>query len=256
MDRFWRYFIMTPMLGIMASQISGHLGPPITANMTGRWDPSVASSVTLSSGQVSQLNDLSGNGRNMVQATSSNQPTYTIAGKNGLNVMTCGGDDYLTTASTWSQTYMTFFMVVRYNQPGSVTTMIANGWSNYQLDLQNNSPKSDSKFTFQLEPGGSTSYFWADGASDANWHYFCLKRPNSGTTPTATIDGGGSWANGSTGGVGPITALSTGKLWIGARNDLAVPLQGQIGEVITYSNLMSDPDIATTNAYLAAKWGI
>jgi hypothetical protein len=246
---------MTPMLGIMASQISGKLGPPITANMTGRWDPSVASSVTLSSGRVSQLNDLSGNGRHMVQATSSNQPTYTTAGKNGLNTMTFGGDDYLTPASTWSQTYMTFFIVVRFSQPGSTTTTIATGWSNYQLDLQNNTPSSNSNFEWQLEPGGMTSFHWADGASNANWHYFSIKRPNSGTTPTAKIDGGGTWAKDGAP-VGPITTLSTGKLWLGTRNDIVIPLQGDMGEVISYSDLMSDTDIATTNAYLAAKWGI
>lgn len=246
---------MTPMLGIMASQISGKLGPPVTANMTGRWDPSVSSSVTLSSGQVSQLNDLSGNGRHMVQATSANQPTYTTAGKNGLNTMTFGGNDYLTPASTWSQTFMTFFIVMKFNDPGSASTTIATGWSNYQLDLQNNTPVGDSKYNFQLEPGGLTSFHWADGASNSNWHYFSIKRPNSGTSPTAKIDGGGTWAA-SGAGAGPLTTLSTGKLWLGTRNDLAIPLQGQIGEVITYSDLMSDTDIALNNAYLATKWGI
>ena len=242
-----------PNLGIIASSLSGHLVPilPITANLTGQWDPSDASSVTLSSGKVSQLNDLSGNGRHMLQATGANQPTYTTAGKNGLNTMTFSGSQYLTPSSTWSQTYATIFFVVKYDS--AVSTMIAQGWSDYQLDLTNNFGFNN--WDWQLQAGGGgTAVHYDDGTSNTNWNYFSLKRPNSGSTATAKVNGGGTWAV--RGVPGALSNLVTGKLWIGTRNDLAVPLTGQFGEVLLYSTLMSDTDIATVNAYLAAKWAI
>jgi len=50
-------------------------------------DASVSSSVTLNSGNVSQWNDLSGNGRNATQATAGNQPSYSTSALNGRNVV-------------------------------------------------------------------------------------------------------------------------------------------------------------------------
>ena len=223
---------------------------PITANLTGQWDPSIVSSVTLSSGKVSQLNDLSGNSRNMLQATGANQPTYTTAGKNGLNTMTFSGSQYLTPSSTWSQTYATIFIVVKFDDTSG---KISNGWTDYQLDLTTNFGFNN--WDWQLQAGGGgTSVHYDDGASNTNWNYFSLKRPNSGSTATAKVNGGGTWAV--RGVPGALSNLVTGKLWIGTRNDLAVPLTGQFGEVLLYSTLMSDTDIATVNAYLADKWGI
>jgi hypothetical protein len=241
----------------MLNNIIGSLGLPktipvlpITANLTGQWDASNASSVTLSSGKVSQLNDLSGNGRNMLQATSADQPTYTTAGKNGLNTMTFSGAQYMTPSATWSQTFATIFIVVKFDDTSG---KISNGWTNYQLDLTTNFGFNN--WDWQLEAGGGgTAVHFDDGASNTNWNYFSLKRPNSGSTATAKVNGGGTWAV--RGVPGALTALSTGKLWIGTRNDLAVPMTGQIGEVLLYSTLMSDTDIATINAYLAAKWAI
>jgi hypothetical protein len=144
------------------------------------------------------------------------------------------------------------FIVIKFNAITPVS--IACGWTGYQSDLAPNF--GTNIWNWQLEPGSSTSFHWADGSSNTNWNYFSLKRPNSGTSATAKVNAGGTWSRNTYGGTGPITALKTGKLWLGTRNDLAAPLNGQIGEVLLYSNLMSDTDIATVNAYLAAKWAI
>jgi hypothetical protein len=50
-------------------------------------DASVSSSITLNGGNVSQWNDLSGNGRNATQATAASQPSYSTAALNGKNVV-------------------------------------------------------------------------------------------------------------------------------------------------------------------------
>ena len=81
---------MTPMLGIMSGSRQAFT-PASLSNLAGWWDPSDASSVTVASNLVSQVNDKSGNGRHFVQATSAQQPTYSLANKNGLNVLTFNG---------------------------------------------------------------------------------------------------------------------------------------------------------------------
>ena len=54
----------------------------------GMWyDASVASSVTLNGSNVSQINDLSGSERRLLQATAASQPAYVTAARNGKNVM-------------------------------------------------------------------------------------------------------------------------------------------------------------------------
>jgi hypothetical protein len=51
------------------------------------WDAADAASVTLDSGRVSQLSDKSGNSRHLTNTTSgSTQPSYVTGGRNGLNV--------------------------------------------------------------------------------------------------------------------------------------------------------------------------
>lgn len=240
--------------GILASAISGNLVPtlPVTANLTGYWDASNSSSVTLSSGKVSQLNDLSGNGRHMVQATGANQPTYATAVKNGLNAMQFSGSQFMEPSSTWSQTDCTLFIVVKFD---SSATMIATGYTNYKIMLMNIRQDSANYWSYQMEPGGYGSYFfWEDGASNTNWHYFGLVRPDSGSTAIGTVDNGGSW--GAAAGNGSLAAIGTGKLTIGRRQDTAAPLTGYIGEVIQYSGQMGSSDRTLVNNYLATKWGI
>lgn len=56
---------------------------------TALWlDAADASTITLNGITVSQWSDKSGNGRNVVQATASAQPTYTVSGLNGKPVLT------------------------------------------------------------------------------------------------------------------------------------------------------------------------
>lgn len=239
---------MTPMLGIMSSSRAAFT-PSSLSNMAGWYDPSVSSSVTLSSGKVSQLNDLSGNARHMVQATSAQQPTYTTSGRNGLNIMTFNGVENMAPSGTFSSTYLTMFIVVK-NEYNDRT---ATNWTNEQLDLQNGDTGSNI-YDFQLGTGGTNYYHWADGATNGAWHYFSITRPLTGTNPTATIDGGGSWSNTRVAG-NTIPALSTGRLGIGKQYGGAQPMYGQMGEIILYSDIKNSTDIGKVNTYLAAKWG-
>lgn len=70
-------------------------------------DASDAGSVTLNSGNVSQINDKSGNGRHFTQGSAGSQPAYLLANKNGLNVISFDGvDDTLMGATASDFTFL------------------------------------------------------------------------------------------------------------------------------------------------------
>lgn len=78
------------------------------------WDASDATSITLNGGNVSQLNDLSGNSRHWVQATAANQPPYNTNPINGKAVLTPDGVSDIMTCATFHPTgAMTLFAVYR-----------------------------------------------------------------------------------------------------------------------------------------------
>jgi hypothetical protein len=67
--------------------LASGFNPKSIAGLAVWFDASVASSVTLNGGNVSQWNDLSGNDRHATQATAGNQPSYSTAALNGRNVV-------------------------------------------------------------------------------------------------------------------------------------------------------------------------
>jgi hypothetical protein len=71
----------------LRSYIHSSFDPRRIPGLESWWDAADAASVTLDSGRVSQLADKSGNGRHLTNTTSgSTQPSYVTAGRNGLNV--------------------------------------------------------------------------------------------------------------------------------------------------------------------------
>lgn len=69
--------------------------PPNVPAPLGWWDPSDSSNVTLIGSNVSQVDDLSGNGYHMTQATDSNRPTIASAQMNGLDALSFDGTEYI-----------------------------------------------------------------------------------------------------------------------------------------------------------------
>lgn len=94
---------MPSTIGIVAS---GFYFSPLELSPELWLDASALSSITHSSGSVSQWDDLSGNGRHVAQSTAANQPTTGTRTQNGLNVLDFDGtnDSLISSAaaSTWS----------------------------------------------------------------------------------------------------------------------------------------------------------
>lgn len=79
---------------------------------TALWlDAADAATITLNGSTVSQWNDKSGNGRNVVQATASAQPTYTASGLNGGPALTFNSANLQTLSNTFNLNNTGFLIV-------------------------------------------------------------------------------------------------------------------------------------------------
>jgi hypothetical protein len=119
---------------------------------TALWlDAADASTVTTVSGNVSQWNDKSGNGRNAAQGTAGSRPAYTSAGQNGLNTISFdGSSDRLSLASGLSLgTAHSIFVVAK----NSATITAA---SSFQAILTGGSWASPSTTTSELLIGSGS----------------------------------------------------------------------------------------------------
>lgn len=262
---------MTPMLGIMASQISGHLSPIPLTNLKLWLDASVASSITSSGGRVSQWNDQSAQGNNFVQATAAYKPETAVATINGLNALrfnNASNSEKIGSngaASVWAfmsnATGCTIFTVGKittantewimgtYDGSGGVAGAIhyIEGTSTRTAFYCGGTPTiavsnlSTSGSAGTTNPYSYTSVNDPANGTAANRSKMYLNSNSAvqnNTATTSTVSGN------------PQTTLILGN--VGVANS---PYTGTIGEVIVYSGVLSGTDVSTVQAYLKTKWG-
>jgi len=103
-----------------------------------------------------------------------------------------------------------------------------------------------------MEPsGGDYAYEAAFGTYAANSKTISTFTI-AGTLASATLDVGGVSKTLTTAG-GPTWTPPSGTLLVGASDTTYQP-EGSIAEIIMYSRVLTAPEIATVQAYLAAKW--
>jgi hypothetical protein len=85
------------------------------ANAWAIWNPRDSSSLTLATAAVTQINDLTTNNRNLVQATAGNRFTYNATGLAGGPGLITDGGDTLTGAHSYNGTTFTFMCLARFN---------------------------------------------------------------------------------------------------------------------------------------------
>lgn len=260
---------MTPMLGIMASQISGHLGIP-TANMKLRLDASVASSITSSGGRVSQWNDQSAAGNNFVQATAAYKPETGVATINGLNALRFNNGvtnqkmESAGAASIWAflgnATGCTVFIAGKYANAGieafilgtfdgstSIAGYACNFTTNAYLVNYNGGSSALAVNNNTGVTGGVTNPFL----------YTAINDPSNGTASarnkiylnSSTAYQNNTLTNAINTGTPQTTAIICN---VGISN---APYVGTIGEIIVYSGQLSGTDVSTVQTYLKTKWG-
>jgi hypothetical protein len=261
---------MTPMLGIMASGISGHLAPLTPVAGYKVWlDASDTGTITQSGGLVSQWTDKSANAYAFTQGTSANQPTTNAATQNGKNVFTLGTNDNLAStaaSSVWkflhTSSYTCFF-ALKYNVSTYGGHPIATADSTSQVGID----------TFQINTGAfqsvvlrgaSGTYVIANATSanvlTTNFTYVTLINDCTNATAANRSDirikqGAAVKNNVQTGSVDTGNPQRTMQLFdyvVGGNEGI----DGQFGEMLIYESILSAGNILLNQQYLANKWGV
>ena len=202
-------------------------------------DAADSSSVVLNGSTVSQWNDKSGKARNATQGTANNQPAYSLAARNGKNVLSFDGsnDTLITSDFTVSQPHSIF--VVAKRAAGGVNQNFTDGGSAGRAAVY--WANTDSWGIFAgLAVTSATS-------TDQNWHLFSASFNT--TASTLRLDGA-TIAQGHAG-----TNSYTGLRISGFSSSIAL-LNGSIAEIVAYSGLLSALQSSAVNRYLGNKWGI
>jgi hypothetical protein len=212
-------------------------------------DAADTSTITESSGSVSQWNDKSGNGYNVTQGTGLNQPTTGSATINGLNVLTFDGsnDRMLNSAVPSSSRPHSYVAVVKETAGQTATKSILNaeGFTTLQeMAIFFRTVSSIRRFE-AFANGGFTSsialtttntnivYLKLDGAnSEIGFNNQSVAMNIAGTTRRAGLYVGSNSAG-------------TGENF-----------NGQIAEVFYFNSALTENQKRVLFAYLASKWAV
>jgi hypothetical protein len=210
-------------------------------------DASVASSVTLNSGNVSQIDDLSGNSRHLAQGTAANQPAYLTNGRNGKNVIDYGATTGKSLVQTLASAFtlaqpVTFFWAYKTPASGGYT---ASDVTNAAFDATGR----------LLLYGNAGTEFRLNAGSDV----LTSVTADAWLVATHTFNGSSSVRrlNTATG-----TTVNTGsrpfdnRLVLGANFAFGSSLRSLIGECGMYSGTLTDSQHTAILKYLANKWAV
>ena len=262
-----------PILGIIASQISGHLVAP-TSPVAGYnvWlDAADTGTITVSGTAVTQWTDKSANAYAFAQGTSAQRPASGTETQNGKNVMVYANSNLLSTAAS---------SVWKYLSDGSLyTVMIAckTSTTNAEQYLLSNYSGSGGSIgiSFGSEATNRLEYIVFRNVSGAvavgnstdnntlgtSFTYVsALMDPSNGTAANRSdirLKQGAAVKNNTTTNAvntaNPFSALRIGDYTTGSNTSA---WYGQIGEILIYPSLLSSGNLLLNQQYLAAKWGV
>lgn len=259
---------------------AGGFDPRTVAGLEAWWDAADSASVTLDSGRVSQLNDKSGKGRHAANTTSgSTQPTYETAARNGRNVAR------FVAASTQRLTVASSTAAFNFVHNGSNAFIIAvasfGGSANPAAGhyLMGNSGaasanrgfflgyEDESPFNNASTIGVFRGFLGANAASvisndritpQTTVVYEVLVDADNATANNRALQrvNGSAQYGGNTLTNAPVTTDATFNLQLGATGNNALPMTGDICEILMYSQHPTADAQAAIRRYLGTKWGV
>jgi hypothetical protein len=231
---------------------------------TALWlDAADASTVTLNGSSVSQWNDKSGNGRNLTQGTSANQPLYVTNALNGKPKLNFGTTDFLVNSSYGGWANSSFFVAAICNLdnatlpafPAIISENNSSSAGYLAFGSNNTTPRkiaisrtgqatTSSTFNFPRNSWGILGFQSALGITGSS---------GSGTVTLTPYLDGTSAADISIGSL-LTTSISTivGASRLGAQDIL----DGSLAEVIVSPASLSSLYRQKLEGYLAHKWGL
>jgi hypothetical protein len=232
---------MNPRL--LVPRASG-FNPKSIAGLAAWYDATVASSITLTSGFVSQWNDLSGAGRHLTQSVEADRPgTSTIGGKTAIGFD--GSNDYL--AVSTDITPGSLFCVVEFDVVNALQLPLSNinaAGAALQMALTNVAQ-------FRTTSWDGTT---ATGRSSAN----SVASAGVAIAMTMLYQGDSRYSGTNMAGADTTVRSSQQGIIVGARRTASTgsALNGKMGEVLVYNRALSAAEYARVERYLAAKWGV
>lgn len=209
------------------------------------------STITAAAGAVSQVNDLSGNGYHMVQATGANQPktgTRTINGKNVLEFD--GTDDYMTLPSGMFDipaAANTFIIVFQSDNVAAIQrllTGVVGAGTRWGAIYQSTLGK--------VVVINNTVYSPVESAvtPDTGVHVLAMRFTGTGGTPVSgNYDGAPSVT-----GVGNAVTVTSLLFGVGP-NMVTECLDGCLAEMVVYRRAITDAELNRIGAYIQQEWG-
>jgi hypothetical protein len=252
-----------PILGILASAITGNLAPTSPVAGYKLWlDASDTATITASGGAVSQWADKSAFGRNFTQGTGANQPTTGTRTINGKNVI-----DFDGTNDTLSCPSSTSFFNYLHNSTGGTTFYV--GFIDATVSnimWQNGGGSSATVGIYQDFSNGSNFSGISNGnsglASATSIGDITL---STGVAASVTQ----KWDGNNATAANRLLFSKNGAAFVGSNiktqatsganansNFTLGSWDGVMAEIIFYEGILSSGDIALNQSYLAAKWGL
>lgn len=234
--------------------------PRSIAGLRAWYDPTVTSSITLNSGNVSEWQDLSGNGFHLTQTTAANQPAYVTSGINSKPALqwpsASGSNTIRLTNSSFTMTRpYTVFAVIR--------TVNKLGAGVYQATVYDGFQSSLAALFFDGSPAASApartnfgTALLSPTLSHPQTMIVTSTAESGGNQGSIRIDGGS--ATSGTVGTNTFDGLSVGQLR-GNPSPLntAYAFSGLIAELIFYgTSALSASAESSVRRYLGTKWGV
>ena len=248
---------MTPFVNVLWLSYT----PLDVPGLMGWFDAADESTITHSSGSVSQWNDKSGNAWHASQPTAAAQPTTGLVTLNGLNVIDFDGvDDFLATAANSPElTALTFAVVARHDTfGGSGYGRVLEIDTERRLNVSTvtGTPATENNFEFALASATPLRRFSADNtAPTAAWSI--VVATHSGGTDVTSLDIRKNGANvNDFAETGTLGASLNKALVLGNRLDGLRGHDGGIAEIVVSSVALTGADLASLEQHLASKWGL
>jgi hypothetical protein len=232
---------------IRASVVSSWTPANLGAALALWLDADDASTITLNGSTVSQWDDKSGNGKHMVQATESAQPTYTTTlSAHGRNVVGGDGTKFMEAANAFTGADSSMIVVGRINSfpPASFAGIFgSSSYGNLSLVYNTNQNYSGVNGSSRL-----LGAFNVLGVGNSGIEY--LQHEKDASPSVTYIKNGGTIST--NGAAGSTRGTQAHKLFVYS----APYLDGEAWEAILIDGLPSTEDRQKLEGYLAWKWGL
>jgi hypothetical protein len=226
---------------LMNPPAAGGFTPADLTSLVAWYDMSDASTITSSSGAVSQVDDKSGQGNHVTQATAANKPTTGTVTLNGLNVLAFDGNDWLNRAVIPISRTSFFIYAVARTESNSAQRVYMSMGSNTHVALSHKTQAAQWGFLI-----GGVAWVETSGVPLDTWYRQRLSR--SGGTITNYKNGTAFQTSTSN------PREASGSFWLGG--DSQGKQTVDIAEVVVCGVDQSAGDAADLESFMSTKWGI